>query len=116
MKGIAILCDTYKEQINDEMFIDPLGKMPVKELIRKSKDRGVGAHCYAEVMLNEYNKRTKQKLQYAKLYSARGKYSRKKYDIAEMLDELESEGIDPDIMSTDFDGDMRKQFELEEDE
>lgn len=78
LKGIAILCDAYKDQINDELFIERIGRMPVKELIRKAKDRGVGAQSYAEVILMEYNKRTKQKLQYAKLYNAISSRKRKK--------------------------------------
>ena len=38
-----------------------------------------------------------------------------RFNVAEMLEELEEEGIDPDIMSTDYDGSMRKQFKLADD-
>ena len=102
LKGIAILCDAYKDGISDEAFMDRIGRLSIKELIRTAKERGVGAQCYAEVLLMEYNKRTKQKLQWAKLYASRSKKGNNRYEISDMIDELEREGIDPDIMSTDY--------------
>lgn len=89
LKGIAIISDVYKGKIDDEVFMDRVGRMSIKELMRIAKDRRGGALGYAEAMLLEYNKRTKSKLSLGYLYGYSGKKKKNLYNIESMLDEYE---------------------------
>lgn len=55
LKGISRLIKIYGEDMKDEVFIDRLGDISIKEIIRTAKERKGGAVGYAEAMLLAYN-------------------------------------------------------------
>ena len=55
LKGISRLVKVYGEDIKDDMFIDKLGNVSIKEIIRTAKERKGGAVGFAEAMLLVYN-------------------------------------------------------------
>lgn len=69
LKGIARLLRVYDREIRDEQFIEKLGNVSIKEIIRTAKERKGGALGYAEAMLLEYNKKGHGALSIQKLYN-----------------------------------------------
>lgn len=69
MKGIAKLIDAYGDEFKEDVFIDRLSSVSPKEIIRTAKERRAGSMGYAEAMLIYYNKRTRNPLQWDKLYA-----------------------------------------------
>lgn len=59
MNAIAKLVVTYGETLNDELFIEKLGMVSVKSLIRTAKERRPGSLGLAEAMIIEYNGKKK---------------------------------------------------------
>lgn len=49
----------YKTNLNDETFIEKLGKMSIKALTRIAKERRSGSMGFAEAMVIEYNGKKK---------------------------------------------------------
>lgn len=70
LKGIAILIATFDDKLKDDMFKEKLGAYTAKEIIRNAKDRRPGSMGYAEAMLLAYNRKLKNPLNQANLYSA----------------------------------------------
>lgn len=70
LKGIAILISTFDDKLKDDMFKEKLGAYTAKEIIRNAKDRRPGSMGYAEAMLLAYNRKLKNPLSQANLYSA----------------------------------------------
>lgn len=70
LKGIAILISTFDDKLKDDMFKEKLGAYTAKEIIRNAKDRRPGSMGYAEAMLLAYNRKLKNPLNQANLYSA----------------------------------------------
>ena len=92
LRGIARLLYCYGDSLQMDVFIDRLGRISAKEITRMAKERRNGSLGYAETMLQIYNKRTKYRLDYSKLYDSRTK----RY--MQLLDESEaSEDSDEDI-------------------
>ena len=73
LNGVTRLIVAYGDKLKDEVFIEKLGGMSIKELSRNAKDRRAGALGYAEAMLIAYNKRNKSPLIWQNLYSNSGK-------------------------------------------
>lgn len=69
IKGIAKLVVAYGDQLKDEQFIERLGKVSIREIIRTAKDRHAGTQGYAEALLLHYNKRLKYPLRWKSLNS-----------------------------------------------
>ena len=65
MNAIAKLVVTYGDTLNDELFIEKLGMVSVKSLIRTAKERRPGSLGLAEAIVIEYN--GKKKSSYSKL-------------------------------------------------
>ncbi len=70
LKGIAKLVVAYGDQMKDDQFIERLGKVSIREVIRTAKDRHAGTQGYAEALLLYYNKRLKYPLRWAPLTSS----------------------------------------------
>ena len=79
LMGIARLIVAYEDTLKDEIFMEKLGCVSTRELIRSAKERNNGSMGYAEAMLSFYNRRMKPGLPWGKLYSAKSKG--KKYTI-----------------------------------
>lgn len=59
LNAVARLIAIYGDSLDDEIFIDRLGMISVKQLTRNAKDRRPGSMGYAEVMVIEYNGKRK---------------------------------------------------------
>jgi len=71
MKAIARLITVYGEELNDEVFMERLGDISIKQLTRMAKERRPGSAGYAEIMVIEYNGKKKNsgyRLSLNKLY------------------------------------------------
>ena len=68
LMGISKIIVTYGESLKEEVFIDHLGKVSVKSIIRTAKERRPGAMGFAEAMMIEYNKKNKYRLSLRLLY------------------------------------------------
>lgn len=68
LMGISKIIVTYGESLKEDVFIDHLGKVSVKSIIRTAKERRPGAMGFAEAMMIEYNKKNKYRLSLRLLY------------------------------------------------
>lgn len=59
LNAVAKLVVTYEDLLDDEIFIDRIGNISVKQITRMAKDRRPGSAGFAEVMLIEYNGKRK---------------------------------------------------------
>lgn len=59
LNAVSRLIAIYGDSLDDEIFIDRLGAISVKQLTRNAKDRRPGSMGYAEVMVIEYNGKRK---------------------------------------------------------
>lgn len=59
LRALAKLIDVYGESLDDAVFKEKLGVIPVKKLLRMGKDRRTGMMGVAEAMVIEYNGRKK---------------------------------------------------------
>ncbi len=113
-KGIAKLLVTYNGALNDETFILRVGRVSPKEIARVAKDRRNGSMGYAETLLIYYNKKAKNKLSWAKLYSGIGDdFEQTEADTA---NNDERDNAEPDIMRDmgyDEDEEEADQLEME---
>ena len=55
LKGISRLIKVFGDEINDEIFMEKLGNVSAKEIIRTAKERKGGAVGFAEAILLVYN-------------------------------------------------------------
>jgi hypothetical protein len=69
IRGISRIIVAYGGVLKDDQFVDKLGRVSPKEIIRRAKDRRDGSAGYAEAMLLYYNQRMKIPLKMEKLYS-----------------------------------------------
>ena len=72
LNGVARLVVVYGDTLNDELFVDKLGAVSVKHIMRTAKERKAGSLGVAEAMVLEYNgkkKNTQYRLQLSKLYT-----------------------------------------------
>ena len=59
LNAVARMIAVYGDSLDDEIFIERLGGVSVKQLTRNAKDRRPGSMGYAEVMVIEYNGKRK---------------------------------------------------------
>ena len=71
LNGITRLDLAYGETLKDDVFRDKVGMHSARSITRTAKERGGGALCFAEVMLEAYNRRSKYGLHREKLYRSR---------------------------------------------
>lgn len=76
LKGLAMLLAAYDDRIKDDIFVDKLGDVSIKELTRTAKDRKAGPAGFAEAMIIYYNKKSRGGLSMDILYKF--KYKRNK--------------------------------------
>ena len=72
LNGIAKLISVFGDQLNDEIFKERVGAIPIKQLVRTAKERQAGSMGFAEAMLIEYNGKKKnpaQRLSINKLHA-----------------------------------------------
>lgn len=116
LKGLAILLAAYDDRIKDEIFVDKLSGVSIKEIIRNANDRRHGPHGFAEAMFLKYTyKQTRSNLSLETLYKFKFKKNNKKEKLVEKgleriekmreenraIDELMNEG---GIVITEDDG------------
>ena len=95
LKGIAKLIKVYGTDIKDETFIDKLGNVSIKEIIRSAKERKGGTMGFSEAMLMEYNKKSHRSLSIQKLYAraASKSPSSPEETVKEAFDQIQSSQI-----------------------
>lgn len=59
LNAVAKLVVTYQNSLDDELFMDRIGSISVKQVTRMAKDRRPGSMGFAEAMLIEYNGKRK---------------------------------------------------------
>ena len=72
LNAIAKLCATFGDALNDEVFKEKLGAVPIRTLTRNARERRAGSMGFAEAMVIEYNGKKKtclHRLLINKLYS-----------------------------------------------
>ena len=80
LKGIAQLVVTFEDDLRDDLFIDKVGGLSLRDLVRTAGERK-GKFAYAETMLMAYNKQMKQPLPQKALYGINKKIRKKPYEI-----------------------------------
>lgn len=73
LKGIAQVITAYGESLNEEAFIDHVGRITPKAISRTAHDRHPGTIGFAEALILAYNKQTKKRLSLQKLYWSNSK-------------------------------------------
>ncbi len=109
MKATAKLVAVYGDTLDDALFSEKLGAVPVKYIIRRAKERRPGSMGVAEAMVLEYNGKKKNsafRLQMNKLYA-------KEQNESSPDDELEN---DEDADGIADDEDLASLDESDEDE
>ena len=72
LKGLARLIVAFEDEIRDDIFKDKVGRYLAKGISRTAKERKVGSLGYAEAILIAYNRKMKNALRWAKLYTRKG--------------------------------------------
>ena len=72
LRGIARLIVAFEDEMRDDIFKDKVGRYSAKEISRTAKERKVGSLGYAESILIAYNRKMKNALRWAKLYTRKG--------------------------------------------
>lgn len=95
LKGIAKLIRVYGTDIKDTTFIEKLGNVSIKEIIRSAKERKGGTMGFSEAMLMEYNKKSHSPLSIQKLYvrSAQKSPSSSEESLREAFDQIQNSQI-----------------------
>lgn len=71
LMGIARIIISYGDELKEDMFVDHVGKVSVKSIVRTAKERRPGALGYAEAMILAYNNKNKQRLPLRALYGGK---------------------------------------------
>ncbi len=117
LKATAKLISVYGPDFDDAIFIEKVGAVPVKYIIRRAKERRPGSLGVAEAMILEYNGKKKNsvfRLQMNKLYANESDDSSSSEDLEgeDDNDDLEGEGIDVSEADDDSDDDGIPHVEL----
>jgi hypothetical protein len=62
---------SYGDDLKEDMFVDHVGKVSVKSIVRTAKERSPGALGYAEAMILAYNNKNKQRLSLRALHGGK---------------------------------------------
>lgn len=73
LNGVARVVSTFGDSLKDDLFIERVGKVSIKELARTAKDRRAGSLGYAEAIVIFYNKKNHSALHMGKLYNNKSK-------------------------------------------
>ena len=73
LNGVARVISTFGDSLKDDLFIERVGKVSIKELARTAKDRRAGSLGYAEAIVIFYNKKNHSALHMGKLYNNKSK-------------------------------------------
>jgi len=71
LKAVAKFIEVYGDEIDDNLFVEKLGAISIKQLSRNAKERRPGSLGYVEAIIIEYNGRKKNpanRLSLGKLY------------------------------------------------
>lgn len=90
LKGIALLLNTFGDNLREDIFKEKVGRISLRELCRTAREFRNGSRGYAIAMANEYNRKTKYPLHISKLYN-----TKKRQSLAVLIDE-ELKLDDPD--------------------
>ena len=71
LMGIAKIVISYGDDLKEDMFVDHVGKVSVKSIVRTAKERSPGALGYAEAMVLAYNNKNKQRLSLRALHGGK---------------------------------------------
>ena len=80
LKGIAQLATTFGDELRDDLFIEKVGALSLRDLVRTAGERK-GKFAFAETMLMAYNRQMKSPLAQKMLYDAKIKW-RKPQEVA----------------------------------
>lgn len=71
LKAIAIIIQVYQQELNEELFKEKLGLIPINQITRSAKamQNGTKGFGYAITILNFYNHRLSKPLEVSKLYT-----------------------------------------------
>jgi hypothetical protein len=69
LNAIAKLFFTYGDKLKDNIFIDKLSRVSIKELTRTAKERRPGSMGFSEAILIYYNKKLHNPLSFEALYT-----------------------------------------------
>ena len=101
MNGVARLIHSFGDDLKDNLFIEKLGRISIKELSRNARDRRAGSLGFSEAMLITYNKKAQRPLQFTKLYSNKG------FKVEDAISKEEAE-----FLIAGSDGELDNQIEL----
>ena len=71
LMGIAKIIVSYGDELKEDMFVDHVGRVSVKSIVRTAKERSPGALGYAEAMVLAYNNKNKQRLSLRALHGGK---------------------------------------------
>ena len=94
LNAIAKLCATFGDTLNEEVFKEKLGNIPIRTLTRKARDRRTGSMGFAEAMVIEYNGKKKtglHRLLINKLYSHEQSLFGGECKVGDEADELDAQ-------------------------
>lgn len=69
LRGIALLVASFGDKLREDLFIEKVGGLPLRDLSRTAKERKGGVVGYAEAMLIAYNSKLRVPLNQALLYT-----------------------------------------------
>ena len=69
LNGVARVVNAFGDKMKDNMFVERVGKVSIKELSRTAKDRRAGSLGYAEAIVIFYNKKNHAGLPMTYLYN-----------------------------------------------
>ena len=104
LKGVTKLIEAYDDDLKDNIFIDKLGRVPVREIMRTARELHVGSLGYAEVLLSYYNKKMKNGLNYELLYVSERNRKKKVMALTDSAGDIDEDVNVPDIFSLDKEG------------
>jgi len=69
LRGVARLIVAFGDALKDDIFREKIGSLSARKISRIAKDRNAGTRGYAEAMLDIYNRRIPNPLQFSKLHA-----------------------------------------------
>lgn len=71
LKAVAVIIHVYQQELNEELFKEKLGLIPINQITRSAKamQNGTKGLGYAITILNFYNHRLSKPLEVSKLYT-----------------------------------------------
>jgi hypothetical protein len=78
LNGVARVINAYGDTLKDNLFVERIGRVSIKELARTAKDRRAGSLGFAEAIVIIYNKKNHSALPMEKLYTHKSKKMIKK--------------------------------------